>query len=57
MDQHPCHYESGLWNNAEKRDDAGKHECRVLMKARKKFRNYVYGVRILVEIDATRLIQ
>ena len=56
MDWHLCRYESGLWNNAEKRYDAGKRECRGLMKALKKFRNYVYGVRFLVETDANTLV-
>ena len=55
-DRHPCRYESGLWNNAEKRYDAGKRKCRGLMKALKKFRNYVYGVRFLVETDANTLV-
>jgi hypothetical protein len=55
-DWHPCRYESGLWNNAEKRYDAGKRECRGLMKALKKFCNYVYGVRFLVETDANTLV-
>jgi hypothetical protein len=56
MDRHPCRYECGLWNNAERRYDAGKCECRGLMKALKKFRNYVYGVRFLVETDANPLV-
>jgi hypothetical protein len=55
-DRHPCHYESRLWNNAEQRYDAGQRECRGLMKVLKKFRNYVYGVRFLVEPDAKTLV-
>jgi hypothetical protein len=55
-DQHPCRYESGLWNKAEKRYDAGKCECRGLMKALKKFHNNVYGVRFLFEADANTLV-
>jgi hypothetical protein len=55
-DRHPCRYESGLWNNAETRYDMGKRECRELMKAHKKFRNYVYGVRFLVETDGNTLV-
>jgi len=55
-DRHPCRYGSGLWNNAEKRYHAGKRECRGLMKALKKFRNYIDGVRFLVETDANTLV-
>jgi len=55
-DQHPRRYECGLWNKAKIRYEAGKRECRGLMKALKKFRNYVYGVRFLVETDANTLV-
>jgi hypothetical protein len=55
-DRHPCRNASGLWNNAEKRYYAGKCECRGLMKALKKFSNYVYGVRFLVKTDANILV-
>jgi hypothetical protein len=41
---------------AEMRYDAGKRECCRLMKALKKFSNYVYGVRLLVETDANTLV-
>ena len=54
--RHPCRYESGLWTPAEKNYDAGQQECRGLMRALKKFRNYVYGVRFLVETDANTLV-
>jgi len=52
-DRHPCHYRCRLCNQAEKRYDVGNCECCGLMKALEKFRNYVYGVRFLVETDAT----
>jgi len=55
-DRHPCCYESALWIKAEKRYDAGTRECRGLMKALKKFRNYVYRVRFLVETDTNILV-
>ena len=55
-DRHRCCYESGLWNNAEKRYDPGKRECRGLMKVLEKFRNYAYGVRFLMETDANTLV-
>jgi hypothetical protein len=54
--RHPVRYESGLWNEAEKRYDAGKRECRGLLKALKKFRFYLYGVRFTVETDAKTLL-
>jgi hypothetical protein len=38
-DRHPCRYESGLWNKAEKRYDTGKCECCGRMKPLKKFHN------------------
>jgi len=55
-DRHPCRYESGLWKKAEERYDAGKRECGGLMKAIKKFGNYVYAVRFLVETDTNTLV-
>jgi len=56
MDWHPCCCESGLWQKAEKRYDAGNRECCGLMKALEKFRHYVYGVRFVVETDANTLV-
>src|SRR5437588_988312 len=52
----PVRYESGLWTPAESRYDAVKLECRGLLRAVKKFRYYLYGVRFLVEIDARTLV-
>jgi hypothetical protein len=57
MDWHPCRYQSGLWNNREKRFDAGKRECRGLRKALKKFRNNINVFRFLVETDAKTLVR
>jgi len=34
--RHPMRYESGLWNPTEGKYDAGKRECRGLLKALKK---------------------
>jgi len=50
-DRGPCRYDRGLPNKAEKRYDTGKRESHGLMKALKMFRNYIYGVRFLVESD------
>ena len=45
-----------IWTDAEKKSDAGKLECRGLLKALKKLRMYLYGVRFLVEIGAKTLV-
>jgi hypothetical protein len=55
-DQHHCRYENALKNNANKSYDAWNPECGGLMKALKKFCNYIYGVRFLVETDANTLV-
>jgi hypothetical protein len=52
LKRRPARYESGLWNAAEKRYDAGKPECRGLLKMLKKVRHYLCGVRFVVETDA-----
>ena len=54
--RHPAHYESGMWTDAERKYDSRKLECRGLLKALKKLRYYLYGVRFLVEIDARMLV-
>jgi len=35
--RHPARYESGVWSDAEKKYDAGRRECRAVLKALKKF--------------------
>ena len=42
--RHPPRYESGLWTETERNYDAGKLEWRALLRAVKKFRNYLYRV-------------
>ena len=49
-------YLSSLWSDAEKKYDAGKLECRGVLKALKKVRQYLYGVRFCLELDAKTLI-
>ena len=51
----PSRYESGIWTVAESNYDAGKRECRGVLKALKKFRNWLYGVHFLLEVDAMTL--
>lgn len=54
--KHPSRYDSGIWNHTEQKYDAGKLECRALMKALKKVRSWLYGVHFHVEIDANTLV-
>lgn len=54
--RHPARYESGIWTEAERKYDAGKLECRGLLKALTKFRFYLYGIRFFVEIDTRTLV-
>ena len=53
---HPSRYEEGVWTGAERNYDTGKLECRGLLKALKKFREYLYGTKFLVQIDARTLV-
>ena len=54
--RHPSRYESGIWSNAEKKYDATKRECRGVLKALKKVRYWLYGVRFILETDASVLV-
>lgn len=54
--RHPARYESGLWSASEMNYDAGKKECKALLKGLKKFRQYLYGVHFIVEVDAKILV-
>lgn len=54
--RHPARYESGVWSPAEAKYDAGKRECRAVLKALKKFRHWVYGAHFMLEIDADALV-
>jgi len=49
-------YESGVWNEAEKRYDAGKRECRGVLKALQKTRFWLYGTHFILELDANTLV-
>ena len=52
----PIRYESGVWSQAERNWDSGKHECKGLLLALKKFRPWIYGVHFVVETDARTLV-
>jgi len=54
--RHIIRYESGLWSEVEKGYDAGKRECRGVLKMLKKCRRYLYGVQFVLEIDVNTLI-
>ncbi|KAJ5636868.1 uncharacterized protein N7484_010181 [Penicillium longicatenatum] len=51
----PARYESGTWSESKQTYDAGKRECRGVLKALKKFRHWLYGVHFTLEIDAKTL--
>ena len=52
----PARFESGIWNDAEKKYDAIKLECHGLLKALKKFRFWLFGRYFTVETDAQTLV-
>ncbi|KAJ6110196.1 hypothetical protein N7486_002431 [Penicillium sp. IBT 16267x] len=52
----PARYESGVWSESERMYDAGKRECRGVLKALKKFRHWLYGVHFTLEIEAKTLV-
>jgi hypothetical protein len=54
--RHPARYEGGVWSAAESKYDAGKLECRAMLKALKKFRHWLYGTYFYVETDANTLV-
>jgi hypothetical protein len=54
--RHPVRYESGVWSTAERNWDSGKHECKALLLALKKFRPWIYGIHFVVETDARTLV-
>lgn len=54
--RHPSRYESGIWSAAEKKYNATKWECRGVLKALKKVRYWLYGVRFILETDARVLV-
>lgn len=54
--RHPSRYESGVWTAVERNYDAGKRECKGLLKALKKFRRYLYGISFVIELDAKTLV-
>ena len=54
--RHPSRYESGLWNKAEQGYDATKRECRGVLKALRKVRYWLYGVKFILETDASVLV-
>jgi hypothetical protein len=54
--RHPVRYEGGVWTASEAGYDAGKRECRAMLKALKKFRHWLYGTYFYVETDANTLV-
>ena len=54
--RHLSRYESRIWSTAERIYDATKRECRGVLKALKKVRYWLYGVRFILETDANVLV-
>ena len=54
--RHPSRYESGIWSSAKKKYDATKQKCREVLKALKKVKYWLYGVRFVLETDARVLV-
>jgi hypothetical protein len=52
----PVRFESGVWSVAEQNWDSGKHECKAMLLALKKFRPWIYGIHFVVETDARTLV-
>jgi hypothetical protein len=52
----PVRFESGVWSQLEWNWDSGKHECKALLLALKKFCPWLYGVHFIVETDAWTLV-
>ncbi|KAH5702140.1 hypothetical protein HBI20_255490 [Parastagonospora nodorum] len=52
----PVRFESGVWSATERHWDSGKHECKAMLLALKKFRPWIYGVHFVVETDARTLV-
>lgn len=53
---HLSRYKSGIWSRAEKRYDATNLKYRGVLKALKKVRYWLYGVRFVLETDARVLV-
>jgi hypothetical protein len=54
--RHPVRFESGIWIGTQLEYDAGKKECLAVLRALKKFRSYLYGIRFILETDAKTLV-
>ena len=54
--RHIIRFDSGLWNNSEKKYNAGKRECRGLLKALKKYKHLLIGTRFVVELNTKTLV-
>ncbi len=54
--KHPSRFESGIWSPPEKKYDTTKKECRGILKALKKVRYWLYGIKFILEKDANFLV-
>jgi hypothetical protein len=55
-ERHPVRYESGHWSRVEASYDTTKRECQGVLKALKKCRGWLYGVKFLLETNANVLV-
>ena len=54
--QHLSRYKSGIWSAAENKYNATKRECQKILKALKKVRYWLYGMRFILKTDARVLV-
>ena len=51
----PIRFESGCWNDAERKYDSGKQECLAIVKSLRRLRLYLFGAEFRLETDARTL--
>ena len=54
--RHIIRFDNSLWNDSEKKYNAGKREYRGLLKALKKYKHLLIGARFVVELNAKTLV-
>uniref|UniRef100_A0A8H7K3B5 Reverse transcriptase RNase H-like domain-containing protein n=1 Tax=Bionectria ochroleuca TaxID=29856 RepID=A0A8H7K3B5_BIOOC len=52
----PARFESGSWTKTERNYDQTKRECRAVLCAFRRLRNWLYGTRFTLETDAQVLV-
>jgi hypothetical protein len=49
--RYPFKYKSEIWNQVKRKYDTIKRECRVIFKAFKKFRSWLYKIHFFLKTD------